>query len=54
MGAYGHDLDIWHRYAMAESRERAGVKGAKREVTKVMREIGKLGQDHLWVKFELA
>lgn len=54
MGAYGDDLDIWHRYAMAESRERAGVKGAKREVTKVMREIGKLGQDHLWVKFELA
>lgn len=54
MGAYDDDLDIWHQRAMAESSERAGVKGAKREVTKVMREIGKLGQDHLWMKFELA
>lgn len=54
MGAYGDDLTLWHQRAMAEARQRAGEKGAKREVTKVMREIGKLGQDHLWVKFELA
>lgn len=53
-GAYGDDLTLWHQRAMAESSERAGMKGAKREVTKVMREIGKLGQDHLWMKFELA